>query len=596
MSKKHSSKVKVKFYRRRFVWITLGAIAFVLIAAGATFAYQASKVSSSLKSAADEASILQDQISSGDQTGAKKTLANLQGLTNDARTSSNGFLWEKFSGFPVAGKNVEAVRTVSRVLDDLADNGLPPIVNAADALDLKTFSPKSGAIDVVALLRLAPSVQTANQVLSEGQKDLQGVDEDELISQLKGPIKELKSKVSNAQSAASNASTALAVLPTMLGGQATRNYLLLIQNNAETRATGGVPGAWAQVVASKGKIDLAAQGAGAALAGLPEPALKLSDEEVALYGTNLGTDLRDVNFTPDFPRTAALSRAILKEKTGISVGGVISVDPVALSYILKGTGPVVLEDGTTLNSDNAVDFLLNQVYVDYPDPEVQDAVFASAARKIFEAVSSGVGNPQEVIRGLAKGAHERRLLVWSNYAPEQKILEPTAVGGSLPTEKSSTPYVNMTLNDAAGSKMEYYLDFTTTVKASECTVAGVQTLVATTTLRSDAPTDASLLPPSILGPGYGAKVGTMLLNLRVFAPTGGKITGATINGEETDLYPGTERGRPVTIVTAMLEPGESQDLAVTMTTAAGQDGDVVVGVTPGITRGGNTAKVPTSCK
>ena len=40
----------------------------------------------------------------------------------------------------------------------------------------------------------------------------------------------------------------------------------------------------------------------------------------------------------------------------------ISIDPVALSYLLAVTGPVTV-DGVTLTADNAVDELLNGTYL-----------------------------------------------------------------------------------------------------------------------------------------------------------------------------------------------------------------------------------------
>jgi EpsI family protein len=78
----------------------------------------------------------------------------------------------------------------------------------------------------------------------------------------------------------------------------------------------------------------------------------------------LFTDLRDVNFTPDFPRTGEITKAMVEQGLDEDVDGVISVDPVALSYILTGTGPVVLKDGTVLTDSNVVPTLLNRVYVD----------------------------------------------------------------------------------------------------------------------------------------------------------------------------------------------------------------------------------------
>ena len=75
-------------------------------------------------------------------------------------------------------------------------------------------------------------------------------------------------------------------------------------------------------------------------------------------------------------------------ETGVDVSGVISLDPVSLSYLLEATGPVALPTGDVLTSENAVDLLLNGVYLRYADPRDQDAFFAAAAGSVFGALTS----------------------------------------------------------------------------------------------------------------------------------------------------------------------------------------------------------------
>ena len=82
--------------------------------------------------------------------------------------------------------------------------------------------------------------------------------------------------------------------------------------------------------------------------------------ERALYGDNLGENIRDTNLTPDFPRAAALIDAMQKRAFGTDIDGVISVDPVVLSAVLRATGPVKVGDNL-LNAHNIMPFLLKQV-------------------------------------------------------------------------------------------------------------------------------------------------------------------------------------------------------------------------------------------
>ncbi len=568
--------------RRKAVLIPSVLVTLTLATLVGLFLYQASRASSALHQARDDAQVLKATISNGDVSKSKAALTALQKSTESARAHTRGSLWKIAAKVPYVGKNIDAVRTVSSVLDELADQGMPPIVDVAATVDVNTFSPKHGRIDLKPLVQLGPAVARANTVLADGDRRIQAVDADQLAGPLRQPIKDLQKQVSDANDSANAANTALKVMPSMLGGTGKRTYLVIFQNNAEIRSTGGLPGAWATLTVKNGKIKLGKQGAAVDLPPLDKPIKKLTKEETQIYTKKMGEDFRDVNFTPDWPRAADLAQAIFEHYEGTSVDGVLSIDPVALAYALRGTGAVKLLDGSTLTADNAVDQLLNQVYVDYPDPVIQDAYFASAAKVIFDALSSGAGDSTTVVKQLTKAGKEGRVLIWSKHRSEQEVLQNTAVSGALRGDTGKVPQVGLYLNDGTGAKMEYYLAASNDVKSQSCTAAGVQTLVATTILKSTAPSDAKHLPKSIIGPGFGAPPGSMLINLRAYAPFGGEIVSATINGKRTDVFSSLHNGRNLAIVSSLLKPGQSNVITIVMKSGKGQTSAARMTATPGV--------------
>ena len=82
----------------------------------------------------------------------------------------------------------------------------------------------------------------------------------ELNPQLAEPVALMQKKLREAAALSAKASYAVRLLPTMLGAEEKRTYLVLFQNNAEVRATGGIPGAFAVMTAHRGRISLGAQG------------------------------------------------------------------------------------------------------------------------------------------------------------------------------------------------------------------------------------------------------------------------------------------------------------------------------------------------
>ncbi len=394
--------------------------------------YQAYKARDALQATASDLQEFRDALGTGDTQVARQAVTSAQDSAEAARDNTRGPGWWIGNKLPGIGDDVAGVQTVADVADNLASDVLPAVIDASGTLSPEQLRPKNGRIDVSAIAEAAPAVTSANEDLQRAQSRVAALEPEDMVTQLAGPVTDLQAKLTSAADLTQKASRAVQLLPPMLGADGKRTYLVLFQNNAEIRATGGLPGALAVITADNGKIAMSTQGSAAAdLGSYDKPALPLTKEERALFDVKMGIFPGDSNFTPDFPRTAELVQAMWERAQGQTVDGVLSTDPVALSHVLEGTGPVRLASGEQLTAQNAVQLLLNTVYLEQPDTTLQNNYFASAARSVFDAVSSGQGNPREVLGGLAQSASERRLLVWSDDAEEQELIAPTALSGAL---------------------------------------------------------------------------------------------------------------------------------------------------------------------
>jgi hypothetical protein len=575
-------------------WVLIGTGALVL-AAGVWIGREAVIARNALLDASDQARTLQGQISDGKAEAATVTLTSLQASTGDARTHTDGPLWAALTATPFVGKSVDATRVVSSSLDDIAQRAIPPVVEVSSSLDANVFRPKNGRFDLAALQALAPSVTEASVVLAENEAVISAIDADDLVGSVRRPIIDLQGKVADAEFAASSAARGMQLAPSMLGAEGKRKYLLLFQNNAEVRSTGGLPGAWTILRANRGKITFGRQGSGTDIRRFARPVVDLTEEELDVYGELMATDFRDTNFTPEFSRTAEIARAMVRKELDVDVDGVFSVDPVALRYLLKATGPIKASRDTVLTNKNAVDILLNQVYARFRDPLAQDTFFADSARRIFDAVIAGKGDARTTLRQLVKASDEHRILMWSADAEEQASLGETRVAGVFRGVGSPQPQVGVYLNDSTESKMQYYLDARSTARAVSCDSEGAQSIRLTTTFRSTAPADASALPKYITGFGNREARGNMLLDTRFFGPAGGRFTSFTVNDERRTLSGREFKGRPVNIGAFRIKPGQSVRVVATMVTQRGDDGDAVLNVTPGAHPTKNGIRIASAC-
>ncbi|KQX74264.1 DUF4012 domain-containing protein [Aeromicrobium sp. Root472D3] len=593
MSSSRTAPTAKKKPRRLTIVLAVLGLLVVIGVALAVYAYtQLSSARDDIDVATTSASELQTALESGDQPAAQTSLEQLQRSIGDADSTLSGAIFSVAAKLPVAGKNVKAARTVTSSLSTVADDGLPPLVEIADQFNGKTFNPAGGKIDVAAIAAIGPNVTTSARVIEAASADVDAIDASSLNGSLRGPVEDVQSKLAHAATVAQRATTASTVVPQMLTGK--HRYLLIFQNNAEIRATGGLPGAYAVLDVNDGKISLGEQGSGASMGDLPYEATPISQEETDLFDTKLVSDFRDINFTPDFPRAAEIGTAILAREKNIDVDGVLSVDPVTLSYVLDGIGPITLDDGSTLTSSNAVDVLLNGVYVNYPEPDAQDAFFASATQKIFDKVLAGQGDPTALLKALTKATDERRVQVWTKDSAITDALGDSAVAGKLPTGTAADSSIGIYLNDATGAKMQYYLDYDISAKATRCTESGTQSFETTTTLTSSAPADSAQLPESIRGPGFGAEPGSMLLNYYVYAPDGGKVTALTIDGEDA-AYPLTQDGRGVDLTTVQLDPGQTVTVKATISGKDGQRWATRLLATPSIKPGSESSVIRSAC-
>ena len=71
-------------------------------------------------------------------------------------------------------------------------------------------------------------------------------------------------------------------------------------------------------------------------------------------GSDPTTDYRDSNVSPNFPYAAQVWVAQWQAQSGQQLDGAITLDPTALSYLLRVTGPATLPDGTKVTPRNVV--------------------------------------------------------------------------------------------------------------------------------------------------------------------------------------------------------------------------------------------------
>jgi hypothetical protein len=573
--------------RRRWPW-ALGFVVVVLGGWTAWLAVDAVRARAELASASSLVGTLQEAVLAGDRTAATATLEELQEHAEQARDATRGVHWTAAGALPWVGPNIRAVQVVADVVDDLATAALPALMAATQIVDPATMAPVDGRVDIGALELAAPAVVAADAVVAGALARLDGIDASELWSPVAGPLQRVRGEVAEVAATTATAARAVQLLPAMLGADGPRDYLLLVQNNAELRATGGIPGSVSLLRAEDGGVTIVETRSGGSLGDLPAPVLPLTDTELSLFGEDLAADMRDVTFTPDFPRGAAIAREIWAQQVGGEVDGVISVDPGALALLLDDTGPVSLPPGAVadaaggqLTADNAVAMLLNTVYLVEPDPAVQDTFFAGTAAATLGALLSGQGEPAAALEALAEAARQGRLLLWSAHDEEQALLADTVLSGRLRGDAGGSPVIGVFLDDGTRAKLGYYLDTAIAVESLECRADGSRLVAVTITLTNTVlAADVAGLPAYVTGDGVVVPVGEVRTNVLLYAPTDGVVEDVQVVDDEPGVTSQVHDGLSVVGRTTQLAPGESVTIQAQVTTGSRFAGPLLLRSTP----------------
>ncbi|MEH1029449.1 DUF4012 domain-containing protein [Micromonospora sp. DT68] len=543
----------------------------LLLASGGWVGFRGWQARAHLINAAGLARELSAQVVGGDTDRAQRTLAALQEQAGAARSATTDPSWHVARRTPFAGDDLDAVRRIAVAIDDLARHAFPTLLRA----DLTSLVPSGGRLDLAKLTAVSAELSQADEAVQSTRRDLAAVPADRLVSQIRQALTDLRGEIDRLASLTAAADQGARLLPPLLGANGSRRYLLVSQNLAELRATGGMFGAYALIEADKGSVRMGRQGSSASF-GRFVPPLKLSAETRALWTDLPGMYPADVNLTPHFPTAASLYREMFRRKTGTTVDGVLAVDPVVLSYLLKATGPVAVPGGVPLASEKVVQTLLNESYQRL-DIKQQDEFFASSAAAVFDAFFTKNVNPRVLLSAFDRAITERRILFWSARPEEQRTFSDSRMAGTLP-EQDTVPTVGVFLNDGSGAKLGYYLRPTANLTVGECRPDGRRELRLRVTLRSTAP--KSGLSESVLGLGMAGDPYTARTLVSVFSPAGGAVLDARLDGSETALGSGTERRRHVATANVEVGPGAERTLEMTVLTAKTSVGQAELWLTP----------------
>lgn len=507
--------------------------------------------------------------------------AELNGVLNSAP-------WSWVRGVPGLGDSVVAVSALAAGTDEaLAPLSGGAFVQSA-AATLGGGTPMSQTLRD--LDRLAPSLAAAADGARTNRASVAAIDPATVIGPLRPSVLEAQKRYLQLADGLAAAVGAADALPTVLGAEGERRWLVLLQNPAEARGSGGFLGAYSFATVRDGRLQPGRRdtnnsldtGERVSLAGIPRDTRNLWGSDLSyMWGMNLDRH---------FPFTGVLAQRAMPPGSP-RVDDVIALDPFSVAAMLEVTGPVTAQ-GVTISSSDAVEFLTRGVYTRFPKSAQKDAVVIALLDEVLAKIADRQMDLTALWRTLGPVSGDGHIQIYSNEAAVQRGLEQTPASGIVPDRPGS--WATIAINDFAGSKMSAYLDTRVVYEAgSLCPTPGSQSRI-TLTVRNVA-------PPGLAGYGSGrvdktgGPPGSTKIDAAVYGPLDATLSQASVDGSPGAARVSASREHPVWQRTLDLDRGETRTFAVTFTEPWRLQDPVVFAPQPMATPTQVTVRRPDSC-
>lgn len=366
-------------------------------------------------------------------TDAKRQLGALAAMLNAAPAVLPG------TAISAAGPLLNAGREIADGGERLS-TGLAAIDRAGDPTDK--------------LEAAKPYLRDALPHLERASRELARVSPASLPAEYRGAITDAQAEIPRLTEAVRKANAVADVMGGLLGGNGTKRYLVIFQNNAELRPTGGFMGSFALVDVEKGKVKKMEIPGGGTYDLKGSLTARLSSPQ-PLHLINARWQFQDANWYPDFPSSARQITWFYDKSGGPTTDGVIAMTATFMEKLLAITGPIDMpEYGKTITAQNFFYETQKAVELDYDKQENKPKQFiADLAPKVLDRIMNG-GNSDfmALAATLDDSLAKKEIQFWSKDQDTQSRL--AALGWAGEVKQSSGDYLYLVHANIAGQKTD----------------------------------------------------------------------------------------------------------------------------------------------
>lgn len=586
----HTSAHAARSHKLRNTLLVITALLILLIIAGGVvglnFYKQAKEVKAHEEQAVSSLSAITDVNTLKDAQASDAAIKQAQTHTAAARDIANGTLWNMLSKMPVVGGDVTNVQGMTQVVDDLVQQTLPSLTDVVQQLANAQISGENGQLNLQPIVDVQDDFSSVSKQVKSLNSKLSNLPEPR-IGMVKKAYSQSRSQFTKVTDMVEQVNNALQMLPSFLGQNGARTYLLVAQTTSEQRSGGGLVGSMGTLQTDHGQIQVGEFHHN-------EDFINGSNgnaSEHAVFKRPLGFsfDIRDTFAVPDIARNAEMmNEAWQRSQYACDVDGIVSVDPVFIQKMVEINGNVTLENGTVLTSENTAEYMLNTIYKEVP-VSLQDTYFEYIASTIMNKAFSNmdIAKMMKVAQSIGELTKNRHFYAYTFHDDEAKYFQGAGLAKGTP-DSETDPEVGIYLNEQNPSKLGWYIDRKAQITKTGQNADGSKTYHVTYTLTNTlTSSEMATCTGYILG-GEQAGVtgkpvaapGTSAQRMLFYAPKGGSISEITSSGDVRDQSNAVMDDQKLVTNVAYIAPGESVTFDFDVTTSPKAESDLTIDQTP----------------
>jgi hypothetical protein len=511
-------------------------------------------------------------LSEGRLADAESMARGMPAIAQRAHALTSGPAWWLAAQVPLLGDPLQVVRGTTTAADQVG-GVMPDLLKVVSDLNPSKLRAAGNTLRLGPLVQAVVPLQHAARVIDQGAVALNDLPKSTWFGAVDRGRVRVAADLEIIRGYVDAAARVADVLPTMLGKDRPQTYFIGLQNEAELRGTGGLPGAFAIAVADRGTLRFTRFESDAVLLP-PGPdhllptGLQFGPGYDSAYGPSMPTStFVDSNVSPNFPYAARIWQAMWQRVSGQKVDGVLALDPTVLAYFLSVTGPARLPNGKVIDAATVVPLTERDEYAIFSDNIKRKEFIVSVLRATSRKLVSGAGSGLALLQAASRAGNEQRLLAWSDDPRIEGVLTASRFAGAIPQDNQ--PFSGLVINNASGGKLDYYLSRSVTYERTGC--SPIRDVLVTIKLTNAAP--ASGLPAYVVtrldNAPPGAKPGDYRALVDLYATPGAQLQSVTLNGQPSTASVEHDVGHPIFRFDLELPRGQTTTIAVHLREPAG---------------------------